>query len=91
MFKGRSNRLLSKVVSREFTSNIILDYEYGSLVSFSKQIVTFALTGVKYGRRRKTIVLYFEKSLNKHGSRSFMLIKIFLPFSFTAVSARLKT
>ena len=53
MFKGRSNRLLSKVVSREFTSNIILDYEYGSLVSFSKQIVTFALTGVKYGRRRK--------------------------------------
>ena len=46
MFKGRSNRLLSKVVSREFTSNIILDYEYGSLVSFSKQIVTFALTGV---------------------------------------------
>ena len=55
-----------------FSSN-----EDGSLVSFSKQIVVFALTGVKYGRRRKTIVLYFEKSLNKHGSRSFMLIKYF--------------
>ena len=66
-----------------FSSN-----EDGSLVSFSKQIVTFALTGVKYGRRRKTIVLYFEKSLNKHGSRSFMLINIFT-FLFT-VSARLK-
>ena len=52
----------------------------GSLVSFSKKIVTFALTGIKYGRRRKTIVLYFEKSLNKHGSRSFMLIKYFYLF-----------
>ena len=42
----------------------------GSLVFFFfyKQIVTFAPTGVKYGRRRKTIVLYFKKSLNKHGS-----------------------
>ena len=59
------------------------------MVSFSKQIATFALTGVKNGRRPKTIVLYCEKSLNKHGSRSFMLIKYFYHF-FTAVSARLK-
>ena len=58
-----------------FSSN-----EDGSLVSFSKQIVVFALTGVKYGRRRKTIVLYFEKSLNKHGSCSFMLFKYFYFF-----------
>ena len=43
-------------------------------------IATFALTGVKYGRRRKTIVLYFEKSLNKHGSRSFLLVKYFYLF-----------
>ena len=61
----------------------------GSLVSFSKEIVTFALTGVKYGRRRKTIVLYVKKSLNKHGSHSFMLIKYFYLF-FNVMSARLK-
>ena len=60
----------------------------GTLVSFSKEIVTFALTGVKYGRRRETIVMYFKKSLNKHGSHSLMLIKYFYLF-FTAVSARL--
>ena len=65
-----------------FSSN-----EDGSLVSFSKQIVTFALTGVKYGRRRKTIVLYFEKSLNKHGSRSFMLIKYFYLFFYCVCEA----
>ena len=40
----------------------------GSLVSFSKEIVTSALTGVKYGQRRETNVLYFKKSLNKHKS-----------------------
>ena len=59
------------------------------MVSFSKEIVTFALTGVKYGRRHKTIVSYFKKSLNKHGSHSFTLTKYFYLF-FTAVSARLK-
>ena len=62
---------------------------HGSLVSFSKEIVTFALTGVKYSRRRKTIVLYVKKTRNEHGSHSFMLIKYFYLF-FTAVSARLK-
>ena len=39
-----------------FQNNI----EIFSLVSFLKQIVTFALTGVKYGWRHKTIVLYFK-------------------------------
>ena len=61
----------------------------GSLVSFSKEIVTFALTGVKYVRRRKTIILYVKNSLNKHGGHSFMLVKYFYLF-VTAVSARLK-
>ena len=51
--------------------------------------VTFALTGVKDGRRRKTIVLYVKKSLNEHGGQSFMLIKYFYLLN-TAVSARLK-
>ena len=56
----------------------------------SKEIVTSALTGVKYGRRRETKVLYFKKSLNKQQSRlSFMLMKYFYLF-LTAVSARLK-
>ena len=31
-------------------------------------------TGVKYGRRHKTTVLYFKKSLYKLGSRSFMFL-----------------
>ena len=72
---------------RAFQKNIeIFSSNYdGSLVSFSKQIVAFALTGVKYGRRRKTIVLYFEKSLNNHESRSFMLIKYFYPFFYCCV------
>ena len=47
------------------------------------------MTGVKYGRRHETIVLYFKKSLNKHGSPSLRLSKYFYLF-FTAVSARLK-
>ena len=35
----------------------------GSLVTFSKEIVTYALTLVKYGRsRRETIVLYLKKN-----------------------------
>ena len=60
-----------------FQNNIeIFSSNYnGSLVSFSKEIVTFALTGVKYSRRRKIIVLCVKKSLNEHGSHSFMLIK----------------
>ena len=80
------------LIATAFPNNVeIFSSNYdGSLVFFFyKQIVTFAPTGVKYGQRRKTIVLYFKKSLNKHGSHSFMLIKYFYLF-FTAVSARLK-
>ena len=50
-------------------------------------IATFALTGVKYGRRRETIVLYFKNSLSKHGSHSFyvfMLFKYFYLFKYAA-------
>ena len=54
-----------------------------------EQIFIWNPMTTKCGRRRETIVLHFKKSLNKHVSRSVMLIKYFYLF-FTAVFARLK-
>ena len=47
---------------------------------FKIQNYCFALTGVKYGRRRKTIFLYFEKSLNKQGVGLLCSLNIFTFF-----------